>query len=130
MMVITYVLNIKKNIPIKDNTGWNAASTVYGQELRHLLCHWHVDQYLRDRVGIDYSYCDTLRSRKNHLRSVSDENKIPIYQALGVLLQETSIEVFTDLLDKFLGYWELAFTTYFIEHYALRPGTCITLSTK
>ena len=81
-------------------------------------------------MGIDYSYCDTLRSRKNHLRSVSDENKIPIYQALGVLLQETSIEVFTDLLDKFLGYWELAFTTYFKEHYALRPGTCITLSTK
>ncbi len=26
-----------------DNTGWLAAKCVYG-ELKHLLCHWHVDR--------------------------------------------------------------------------------------
>ena len=29
-----------------DNTGWNAATSVYGSELRPLLCHWHVDRYV------------------------------------------------------------------------------------
>jgi len=27
---------------ILDNTGWNAAATVFGPILRHILCHWHV----------------------------------------------------------------------------------------
>lgn len=31
-------------IIMTDNTGWNAASSVYGSDLRHLLCHWHVDR--------------------------------------------------------------------------------------
>jgi hypothetical protein len=56
---------------------------------------------------------------------VKDDNKIQIYQALGVLLQETSLEVFTDLLDKFQCHWEARepeFITYFKEHYAGRPG--------
>lgn len=71
------------------------------------------------------SFVTVYRSWKNHLRSVKDDNKIPIYQALGVLLQETSLEVFTDLLDKFQCYWETKepeFITYFKEHYAARPG--------
>ena len=49
---------------------------------------------------------------------------------MGILLQETSIEVFTDLLDKFQSYWserEPSFVTYFKEHYASRPGTCIAM---
>ena len=29
-----------------DNTGWKAAHDVYGAELRHLLCRWHVDKYV------------------------------------------------------------------------------------
>ena len=71
------------------------------------------------------NYAIHWRSWKNHLRSVKDENKIQIYQALGVLLQETSLEVFTDLLDKFQCHWEERepeFITYFKEHYAGRPG--------
>ncbi len=30
---------------ITDNTGWNAANRVFGQTLKHLLCHWHVHRY-------------------------------------------------------------------------------------
>lgn len=119
-----------------DNTGWNAATSVYGEELRHLLCHWHVDRYMYTseyEVGELFVITTTCsyvpeRSWKNHLRGVNDENKIPIYQALGILFQETLIEVFTDLLDKFQSYWserEPGFVTYFKEHYASRPGTCM-----
>ena len=56
---------------------------------------------------------------------MKDDNKIQIYQALGVLLQETSLEVFTDLLDKFQCHWEERepeFIAYFKEHYASCPG--------
>ncbi len=28
-----------------DNTGWSAAKGVFGDSLKHLLCHWHVDRY-------------------------------------------------------------------------------------
>ena len=75
-------------------------------------------------------YIRLSRSWKNHLRSVKDENKIQVYQALSVLIQETSLEVFTDLLDKFLCHWEEKepdFVTYFREYYASRPGiqTCV-----
>ena len=27
-----------------DNTGWNSAQQVYGPDLKHLLCLWHVDK--------------------------------------------------------------------------------------
>ena len=27
-----------------DNTGWTAAKRVYGEDMRHILCHWHVDR--------------------------------------------------------------------------------------
>ena len=27
-----------------NNTGWNAAMKVFGGELRHILCLWHVNQ--------------------------------------------------------------------------------------
>jgi len=30
---------------ISDNTGWSAAQAVYGEQLKHLLCLWHVDRY-------------------------------------------------------------------------------------
>ena len=29
-----------------DNTGWKAAHEVFGEELRNLLCRWHVDKYV------------------------------------------------------------------------------------
>ena len=75
------------------------------------------------------------RSWKNHLCSVKDENKIQVYQALSVLIQETSLEVFTNLLDKFLCHWEEKepdFVTYFREYYASRPGiqTCVLYMDK
>ena len=27
-----------------DNSGWLATLEVYGNGIKHLLCHWHVDQ--------------------------------------------------------------------------------------
>ena len=41
---INYTYCILEHIIITaDNTGWLAAKSVYG-ELKHLLCHWHVDR--------------------------------------------------------------------------------------
>ena len=34
------ICNNVMNIPT-DNTGWNSAQQVYGQETKHLLCLWH-----------------------------------------------------------------------------------------
>ena len=28
-----------------DNTGWSATKAVFG-EIKHLLCHWHVDRFV------------------------------------------------------------------------------------
>ena len=30
---------------VVDDTGWSAAKAVFGDSLKHLLCHWHVDRY-------------------------------------------------------------------------------------
>ena len=35
---------MKVNSIQPDNTGWSAAERVFGGDIKHLLCHWHVDQ--------------------------------------------------------------------------------------
>ena len=29
---------------ILDNTGWSAIQSVFGGDVKHLLCKWHIDQ--------------------------------------------------------------------------------------
>ena len=29
-----------------DNMGWSAAREVFGNDLKHILCRWHVDRYV------------------------------------------------------------------------------------
>lgn len=40
-----------------DNTGWSAAKGVFGDSLKHLLCHWHVDRYCFVHMLSDFYYC-------------------------------------------------------------------------
>ena len=48
-----------------DNAGWNAAKNVFGSDLRHFLCIWHVhknwhlkiQQYIKDKEQQAEIYC-------------------------------------------------------------------------
>ena len=70
-----------------------------------------------------------LRAWKNHLKGVSEEYRLDLYQTLSLLESETDVAVFQKRLDKFSQCWEgkaPAFIQYFQEYYANRPGRCNT----
>ena len=70
-----------------------------------------------------------LRAWKNHLKGVSEEYRLDLYQTLSLLESETDVAVFQKRLDKFSQCWEEkapAFIQYFQEYYANRPGRCNT----
>ena len=37
-----YIYIIYSKLFSLDNTGWNAAQNVFGEDIKHLLCSWHV----------------------------------------------------------------------------------------
>ena len=37
---------VSGNKTLADNTGWCAIQAVYGRDVKHLVCKWHVDQYV------------------------------------------------------------------------------------
>ena len=67
-----------------------------------------------------------IRAWKKHLRSVSKENQLPIYQTLCILEAEVDITQFELKMSQFISYWELKeseFIRYFKEYYLERAGT-------
>ena len=40
------MLHIHVHVLPTDNTGWSAAREVFGSDLKHILCRWHVDRYV------------------------------------------------------------------------------------
>ena len=66
------------------------------------------------------------RAWKNRLKSIKEENRNSLYQALNILMSETDLAAFGTTLSNFLEYWskeEPEFSKYFQEYYATRPGT-------
>ncbi|XP_065920274.1 uncharacterized protein [Dysidea avara] len=89
-----------------DDIWYNGSKAVFGNEILHLLCHWHVD-----------------RSWKNHLRSVAKEHQLNIYQTLCILVHEVDRSLFTTRMTQFTEYWntrEPNFVKYFNTYYKER----------
>ena len=39
-------------IEYTDNAGWTAAQNVFGSDIKHLLCRWHIDKYVHARIHV------------------------------------------------------------------------------
>lgn len=66
------------------------------------------------------------RAWKKHLRSVTKDNQLPIYQTLCILEAEVDIAEFEFKMSQFISHWELKeteFIKYFKEYYKERAGT-------
>ena len=117
-----------------DNTGWSAAREVFGNDLKHILCRWHVDRHVAYLHNVTRS-CMLIslvnhRAWKNHLRGVKPENQIDMYQTLCMLESQTSKEVFHTRVKQFTEHWSMIepqFISYFCDNYANRAGLIITV---
>ena len=105
-----------------DNTGWSkAAHDVYGSELRHLLCRWHVDKYV---INVTTTALCTvayyIRSWRNNIRSkVTTPNQLEVYQTLCIMESEIDEAIFLTLIKSFITQWEKKesqFVAYFQEY--------------
>jgi hypothetical protein len=111
---------------VVDNTGWSAAKGVFGDSLKHLLCHWHVDRYYHMFSEIILLYMHvSYRAWKNKLKSVKPEHQPEMYQTLCILRLEHNPNVFQERVTKFTKLWlpiEPDFVQYFNKFYVNRAG--------
>ena len=38
---------------LKDNTGWAAARNIFGKDIHHILCRWHIERCV-NMVHVSY----------------------------------------------------------------------------
>ena len=88
-----------------DNTGWKAATSVFGNKISHYLCKWHVDKNWQKK----------LRELIN-----SEENKDTIYMFLNSMMEASNEEEFYKFFFKFtetFSVTEKRFMDYFVTNY-------------
>ena len=110
-----------------DNTGWSAAREVFGNDLKRILCRWHVDRHVVYLQCYKVMSCHVMscmlislinhRAWKYHLRGVKPENQINMYQTC-ILGSETS-KVFHTWVKQFTKYWSMIEPQfiYFCDNY-------------
>ncbi|XP_062604065.1 uncharacterized protein LOC134265856, partial [Saccostrea cucullata] len=92
-----------------DNAGWNAAKSVYGSDLQHFLCTWHIQR-------------SWIKNIHNHFRN--DVHKTEVYCYLCALLQaksENDFIKYKDALVSKLNNLNPSFLNYLNDHYFNRP---------
>lgn len=91
-----------------DNAGWNAAKNVYGPNLEHFLCIWHVHKNWRLKI-------------QQHLKDT--EQQAEIYCLLCAAMDaktETLFNTYCDVLVQRLSDINQNLLTYFNNYYLLR----------
>ena len=89
-----------------DNTEWSAFKKVFGENVKHLLCHWHVTRAWRRKL--------------NKLHRDNHELQSELYHISDVLMTEENPDVFTSMVDRFKKkYMDISskYVNYFIENY-------------
>ena len=110
-----------------DNTGWRAASHVYGEGLSHYLCKWHIHRAWRRQIQQHF---------RNH-----DDHQLESYAYLCAKLEAKSRTAFEEYKQRFLSRFTIYpdfcnyITTYYLdrkEKWALcfRQGDCININTN
>ena len=92
-----------------DNAGWNAARSVYGSQLRHFLCTWHIQR-------------SWIKNIHNHFRE--DALKTEVYCYLCAMLQAKSENDFLKYKDAFVSKFQPinpGFLKYLADRYFSRP---------
>ncbi|XP_048735607.2 uncharacterized protein LOC125651055 [Ostrea edulis] len=91
-----------------DNAGWNAAKNVYGSNLEHFLCIWHVHKNWRLKI-------------QQHVKDT--EQQAEIYCLLCAAMNaktETLLNTYCDILVQRLSDINPNLLTYFNNYYLLR----------
>ena len=93
-----------------DNSEWSAFSKAFGNDIRHLLCKWHIHR--------------TWKRRLQSLLPHDVDLQIEIYRALVVLMDEKNENDFKKMANNFIEIYKSKckkFIDYFIEKYMNRP---------
>ena len=93
-----------------DDSGFNAFKTVFGEEIRHLLCKWHIHRSWNRRLHKDIPTDDDLRRE--------------VYQHLIVLLEERNSHTFEAMARGFVIKFQPqcpVFVEYFQDNYLNCP---------
>ena len=96
---------IKLNVLMTDddNSGWNAVKKVFGEDLRHFLCHWHVHENWKKKIR----------------QLIKDEKlQAEIYAYLCACLQAPSEMLFSRNVEELVK--KIFFLHYFHNYYLCR----------
>ena len=93
-----------------DNAGWAAFRAVFGEDVNHLLCKWHVRRSWR---------------RKFHKIILHDrELQSELYQACIVLMEEKNTNTFKSMAETFAKTYRSIckeYVDYFEQYYLNSP---------
>lgn len=73
---------------------WPLIKRIYGESVQHILCCWHVDQY----VNVFH------KDPKRHLKAMQSDSQQNLYQTLSLLEGETDATTFHLMMTIFLDY--------------------------
>ena len=94
-----------------DNAEWSAFSEVFGENVHHLLCIWHIHRTWKRRLGNFLPKNEELRSE--------------LYIASRILMEETSVSEFNRMAEIFKKTYEPVckdYVDYFNGNYLNRPS--------